>query len=136
MLNDLRFALRQLFKQRGFTAVAVLTLGLGIGANVAIFSAVNTLFLRPLSFAEPQRLVRVWGAFPDRGLDQANLSYPRFEYLRDQLSVFSGVYAQSFTGMTLTGRGDPEQLQACRVSGNFFTTLGVRPQLGRNFLPE
>ncbi len=136
MLQDLRFALRQLVKNRGFTAIAVLTLGLGIGANVAIFSAVNTLFLRPLSFSEPGRLVRVWGAFPDRGLDQANLSYPRFEYLRDQASVFTGVSAQSFTGMTLTGRGDPEQLQACRVSDNFFATLGVRPQLGRDFLPE
>jgi predicted permease len=135
MLTDLRFALRQLVKHRGFTAVAILTLGLGIGANVAIFSAINTLFLRPLSFVEPQRLVRIWGAFPDRGLDQANLSYPRFEYLRDQMKVFTDVAAQSFTGLTLTGRGDPEQLQACRVSGSFFTTLGVQPQLGRNFLP-
>lgn len=136
MLSDLRYAARQLFRQPGFTLIALLTLALGIGANVALFSAINTLFFRPLSFQEPARLVRVWGAFADRGLDQANLSYPRFEYFRDQLSVFTDLSAQSFTGFTVTGRGDPSQEQAARVSANFFTTLGVQPQLGRSFLPE
>ena len=136
MLSDLKYALRALLKTPGFTLVAVATLALGIGANVAIFSAINTLFLRPLSFADPARLVRVWGAFPDRGLDQANLSYPRYEYVRDQLPVFESVAAQAFTGFTLTGSGDPEQVQACRVSPDFFGTLGVRPQLGRDFRPE
>ncbi len=136
MLSDLRYAARQLGKHPGFTLIALLTLALGIGANVAIFSAINTLFLRPLSFAEPSRLVRVWGAFADRGLDQANLSYPRFEYFRDQMSVFTELSAQSFTGFTITGRGDPRQEQASRVSANFFTTHGVQPQLGRAFRPE
>jgi predicted permease len=135
-MNDFRFASRQLVKHPGFTLIALLTLALGIGANVAIFSAINTLFFRPLSFAEPARLVRVWGAFVDRGLDQANFSYPRFEYMRDQMTVFTELSAQSFTGFTVTGRGDPGQEQAGRVSANFFTTLGVHPQLGRTFLPE
>jgi predicted permease len=135
-MNDLKYAFRQLLKHPGFTLIALLTLALGIGANVAIFSAINTLFLRPLSFAEPARLVRVWGAFADRGLDQANLSYPRFEYFRDQMSVFTDLSAQSFTGFTVTGKGDPRQEQAGRVSANFFSTLGVVPQAGRTFLPE
>lgn len=135
-MSDLKLAFRQLFKHPGFTLIALLTLALGIGANVAIFSAINTLFFRPLSFQEPARLVRVWGAFADRGLDQANLSYPRFEYFRDQMSVFTDLSAQSFTGFTITGQGDPRQEQAARVSANFFTTLGVTPQVGRAFLPE
>ncbi len=135
-MNNLSFAFRQLAKHPGFTLIALLTLALGIGANVAIFSAINTLFLRPLSFQEPDRLVRVWGAFADRGLDQANMSYPRFEYLRDQMDVFTDLSAQSFTGFTVTGRGDPAQEQASRVSANFFTTLGIKPQLGRTFRPE
>ncbi len=135
-MSDLKFAFRQLLKHPGFTLIALGTLVLGIGANVAIFSAINTLFFRPLSFAEPSRLVRVWGAFADRGLDQANFSYPRYEAVRDQMEVFTGLAAQSFTGFTLTGRGDPEQVQASRVSASFFGVLGVRPQLGRDFRPE
>src|SRR6478736_3496685 len=135
-MHHLRLAFRSLAKHPGFTLIALGTLVLGIGANVAIFSAINTLFFRPLSFAEPARLVRVWGAFADRGLDQANFSYPRFEAVRDQADVFTGLAAQSFTGFTLTGRGDPEQVQASRVSANFFSVLGVRPQVGRDFLPE
>ncbi|MBI2498483.1 MAG: ABC transporter permease [Opitutae bacterium] len=132
----MRYVTRQLGKHPGFALIALLTLALGIGANVAIFSAINTLFFRPLPFREPARLVRIWGAFPDRGLDQANLSYPRFECLRDQMSVFTDLSAQSFTGFTITGRGEPSQEQAARVSANFFTTLGVQPQLGRAFLPD
>jgi predicted permease len=136
MLHDLRFAVRQLLKQPGFTVVAVVALALGLGANTAIFSAINTLFLRSLPFPEPDNLVRVWGSFPDRGLEQANVSYPRYEALRDGQQAFGEFAAQAFTGFTLTGRGDPENLQAQRVTGNFFSVLGVQPVLGRTFRPE
>lgn len=116
MLQNLRLALRALSKTPAFTAVALATLALGIGANVAIFSAINTLFLRPLAFSEPERLVRVWGSFADRGLDQANLSWPRFEFFRDNLDLVSGLSAMSGTGFTLTGRGDPLPVNAARVT--------------------
>lgn len=136
MLPGLRHALRSLHKAPGFTAIAILTLALGIGANVALFSAANTLFLRPLSFAEPQQLVRIWSTYADRGLPQANSSYTRFEMLRDQLAGCSDVTAQAYTSFTVTGSGDPEQVGACRVSADFFATLGVNAYLGRTFLPE
>ncbi|HET7535730.1 MAG TPA: ABC transporter permease, partial [Candidatus Didemnitutus sp.] len=132
----LKFAFRQLAKSPGFTALAVLALALGLGANTAIFSAINTLFLRPLAYPEADRIVRVWGSFPDRGLEQANLSWPRYQSLRDGQQIFSDFTAQAFTGFTLTGRGDPEQVQAQRVSERFFPMLGVQPLLGRTFLPE
>ncbi|MBX3735139.1 MAG: ABC transporter permease [Candidatus Didemnitutus sp.] len=136
MTTNLRLALRSLARSPGFTAVALLTLALGIGANVAIYSAINTLFLRPLNFAEPSRLVRVWGAFADRGLDQANLSYPRYEHFRDNLDAVESLSALAGTAFTLTGGGDPVQLTAARVTQNFFPVLGVQPQRGRNFLAK
>jgi len=136
MTTNIRLALRSLAKSPGFTTVALITLALGIGANVAIYSAINTLFLRPLKFAEPSRLVRLWGAFADRGLDQANLSYPRFEHFRDNLDAVESLSALAGTAFTLTGRGDPVQLTAARVTQNFFPVLGVSPQRGRNFLTE
>ena len=77
-MNDFRYALRQLLRQPGFTIMAVVALALGIGANTVLFSAINTLFLRPLSYPQPEQLVRVWGSFPERGLDRANVSWPRF----------------------------------------------------------
>ena len=132
-MTDLRFAFRQLVKAPGYTALAIIALALGIGANTAIFSAINTLFLRPLPFAEPEKLVRVWGAFADRGLQQANLSWPRYTAFRDQQEAFADLAAQSFTGFTLTGRGEPERIQASRVSSHFFATLGLQPKLGRAF---
>ena len=110
-MNDLRYALRQLLRQPGFTILAVVALALGIGANTVLFSAINTLFLRPLSYPQPKQLVRAWGSFPERGLDRANVSWPRFSAWRDQQQSFSEFSAQSFTGFTLTGRGDPENLQ-------------------------
>jgi predicted permease len=136
MLSHLTLAIRQLRKSPGFTALAVVALALGLGANTAIFSAIDTLFLRPLPFPESDRIVRVWGSFPDRGMEQTVLSFPRFESLRDNQQVFSEFAAETFTNFTLTGRGDPEQLQAQRVSRRFFPLLGVQPILGRGFLPE
>ncbi len=132
-MNDFRYALRQLLRQPGFTIVAVVALALGIGANTVLFSAINTLFLRPLSYPQPEQLVRAWGSFPERGLDRANVSWPRYSAWRDQQQSFSEFAAQSFTGFTLTGRGDPENLQGIRVTENFFRTLGVQPLLGRVF---
>jgi predicted permease len=135
-MKDFRYALRQLLRQPGFTILAVVALALGIGANTVLFSAINTLFLRPLSYPQPEQLVRVWGSFPERGLDRANVSWPRFTSWRDQQQTFTDFAAQSFTGFTLTGRGDPENLNGIRVTENFFRTLGVQPLLGRVFNPE
>ena len=129
----MQHVLRQLAKSPGYTALAVGALALGIGANTVLFSTINTLFLRPLAFHEPAQLVHVWGSFPERGLEQADVSWPRFTAWRDSQQVFSEFAAQAFTGFTLTGRGDPENLAAMRVTANFFATLGVQPLLGRSF---
>src|SRR5215212_3323126 len=135
-MRDFRYAFRQLLRQPGFTILAVAALALGIGANTVLFSAINTLFLRPLSYPEPKELVRVWGSFPERGLDRANVSWPRFISWRDQQQSFAEFAAQSFTGFTLTGRGDPQNLNGVRVTENFFRALGVQPLLGRVFNPD
>ena len=135
-MREFRYALRQLLRQPGFTIIAVVALALGIGANTVLFSAINTLFLRPLSYPHPEQLVRVWGSFPERGLDRANVSFPRFSTWREQQQSFTEFSAQSFTGFTLTGRGDPENLNGVRVTENFFRALGVQPLFGRVFTPE
>ena len=135
-MKEFRYAFRQLLRQPGFTILAVVALALGIGANTVLFSAVNTLFLRPLSYPHPEELVRVWGSFPERGLDRANVSWPRFTSWREQQQTFTEFSAQSFTGFTLTGRGDPQNLNGVRVTENFFRALGVQPLLGRVFNPD
>jgi len=135
-MNDIRYALRQLLRQPGFTVMAVVALALGIGANTVLFSAINTLFLRPLSYPQPEQLVRAWGSFPERGLDRANVSWPRYSAWREQQQSFSEFAAQSFTGFTLTGRGDPENLNGIRVTENFFRALAVQPLLGRTFTAD
>ena len=135
-MRELRYAFRQLVRQPGFTILAVVALALGIGANTVLFSAINTLFLRPLSYPQPQQLARVWGSFPERGLDRANVSWPRFQAWRDGQQSFTEFSAQSFTGFTMTGRGDPQNLNGVRVTENFFRALGVQPLFGRVFTPE
>ncbi|HUR57856.1 MAG TPA: ABC transporter permease, partial [Opitutaceae bacterium] len=129
----MRHTLRQLLKSPLYTALAVGALALGIGANTVLFSAINTLFLRPLPYPQPDKLVRVWGSFPDRGLEQATLSWPRYEAFREQQQAFSDLAAHSFTGFILTGRGEPELFPAGRATERFFPTLGVQAQLGRTF---
>lgn len=133
---DLRFAIRQLFKSPGFTLLAVITLALGIGMNTAIFSLIHDLFLRGLPFAEPDRLVILRAEAKERNLEDLPMSVPRFWHFRDGQTVFSSLAAETGTGFILTGLGDPIQLNGANQTANYMETLGVRPILGRLFLPE
>ena len=136
MLIDFRFAFRQLRKSPGFTLLAVLTLTLGIGLNTAIFSLINDLFLRGLPFKEPARVVHLFTKPKGGDTFDFPLSAPRFMHYRDGQTIFDGLAAESFTAFTLTGAGDPVQLQGFRTTANYFDVLGVRPILGRTFLPQ
>jgi predicted permease len=135
-MNDLRFALRQLRKSPTFTFLAVLTLALGIGMNTAIFSLMHDLFLRGLPFAEPERVVRIYGESKERDLKQMPSSVPKFWHYRDGQTVFSSIAADWGNGFIMTGRGEPVQLLGGNVTHNYFELLGIHPILGRNFLPE
>lgn len=135
-MKDLRFALRQLRKSPGFTALAVITLAIGIGMNTAIFSLIQDLFLRGLPFSEPDRVVRVYGEWKERDLKQLPFSIPKFWHYRDGQTVFSSIAADWGNGYIMTGMGEPVQLLGGNVTANYFDLLGIHPILGRNFLPE
>jgi predicted permease len=135
-MNDLRFALRQLRKSPGFTIVAVLTLALGIGLNTAIFSLIDDLFLRPLPFKDPQRLVHIYSNARERNLLELAISVPRFQHFRASQTIFDGFGAENQSAFTLTGLGDAVQILGGQVTSNYFAVLGVRPIRGRNFLPN
>jgi len=136
MLSDCRYAVRLLFKSAGSTLLAVLALALGIGANTAMFSIINTLFLRPLPFAEPERVVQLTSTLPERQIDNAPFSWPRYVTVRDNQQVFSLMSVTAFTPFTMTGHGDPEQLQGVMVSADTMPLLGVQPLMGRDFSAE
>ena len=137
LLQDLRYGARLLRKSPGFTAVAVLTLALGIGANTAIFSAIETVLLRPLPFKDPERLVDVWQNNPTHELWQAVTSYPELLDWKKQNTVFESIAAyRESHGATLSGIPSPVRLHAAIVSPDFFHVLGVNPFMGRAFLPE
>jgi putative ABC transport system permease protein len=136
LAHDLRYALRQLRKGPGFTAVAVVTLALGIGANTAIFSVVNAVLLRPLPFNDPQRLVRVWHVPPAEsfpGMSTFAVSAANFFDWQRENDVFSSMAIYNYHGLTLTGSDQPLQIDACAATTGFFETLGVAPMLGRVF---
>ena len=135
-MNDLRFAFRQLRKSPGFTLVAVFTLALGIGANTAIFTLIQNLFLRGLPFSEPERLVRIYGESKERELKQMPTSVPKFWHYRDGQTIFSSIAGDWGNGFIMTGTGEPVQLLGENVTANLFDVLGIHPILGRNFLPE
>src|SRR5947207_723598 len=120
MMTDLRFALRQLRKSPGFTLLAVLTLGLGIGLNTVIFSLIHDLFWNSLPFSQPDRIVHIYGELKERNLNQLPYSVPRFWHYRDGQTVFSGLAADTGSALTLTGQGDPVQLNAATVTSNYF----------------
>jgi len=134
MFQDLRFGVRMLMKNPGFTTIAVLTLALGIGANTAIFSVINAVLIRPLPYGEADRLVMVghsWG-----GGAPGEISSLNYRDCRDQNRVFDNTALVMRWGANLTGQGRPELLLGLQVSAGFFTTLEVQPLLGRVFLPE
>ena len=135
-MDLLKHAFRSLRSSPGFAIVAVVALALGIGANSAIFSIVNAIFLRPLPFPDADTLVLLDSSLPERGLENAGFSWPRFLAVRERQQSFSDIAVSINTAWTATGEGDPEQLIGQQVSQNFFHVLGVQPSAGRDFLPE
>jgi putative ABC transport system permease protein len=135
-VQDLRYACRSLLKSPGFTAVAIITLTLGIGANSAIFSLVDTLLIRPLPFADPGRTLLVWQANPSKGYPKAPVTAGDFRDWRDRNSVFDHIAAVSFNSLIYTGGQRPERIRAGVVSADFFPALGVNALAGRAFRPD
>lgn len=134
LLQDLRFAIRGLAKNRGFTFVALLTLALGMGATTAIFSVVNAVLLKPLPFAEPQRLIKLDERHPDWA--DPGFTYANFADVARQTRTLTQLAAYRSWLFTLTGEGEPQNVDGYRVSADFFNVLGVAPKIGRTFLPE
>ena len=134
LIQDIRYGLRQLRRNPGFTAVAVLTLALGIGANTAIFTVVNGVLLNPLPYPNADRLVAL--AERLRQFPQLSISYPDFLDWQKLNNSFAGLAAYRHSDLDLTGSGEAERVKATQVSANFFPLLGVKPVVGRNFSLE
>src|SRR5688572_12158287 len=134
LLQDLRYGLRMLLKNPGVSIVAIITLALGIGANTAIFSVVNAVLLKPLTYHDPDRLVSLWESVPVHGRWRA--SPANFHDWKKQNTLFEDMAAYGGSTMTLTGQGEPEQLIGTRVSSGYFSVVGVEPLLGRSFSAE
>jgi putative ABC transport system permease protein len=134
LLQDLRYGARMLMKKPGFSLIAALTLTLGIGANTAIFSVINGVMLKPLPYAEPERLVAVWEVRHDGR--RGSVSYPNFADWRAQNGVFERIAIYRDSTMALTSETDPANLRAVITTPDLFPLLNARPQLGRSFLPE
>ena len=135
-MNDIRFAFRKLRQSPAFTAIAVVTLALGIGMNTAIFSLMHDLFLRRLPFLEPDRIVRLYSESKERELKQMPWGVPKFQHYRDGQTAFTGLAADWGDGFIMTGMGEPVQLIGSHITYNYFDLLGVNPIVGRTFLPE
>jgi len=137
LFQDIRYGIRSLLKQPTFTAIAIITIALGIGANTAIFSVVNAVILRPLPYADAERLVMFWGTTARDGNQEQPFSFADFNDIKQQATSFSAVTAVSpLWNFTLTGSSEPEPVQGQFVSHNLFDMLGVRPEKGRTFLAD
>ncbi len=134
LLQDLRYGARMLLKNRGFTLIAVLTLALGIGANTAIFSVVNAVLLRPLSYPQPEQIITVWSS--ERDGRTWGLTGPEFFDLRERNRVCEDIAAYQTGAVNLVGGDEPERVAAVSASAGLFPVLGVKPMAGRVFLPE
>jgi len=136
MFQDLRFGARMLVKNPGFTIVAIVTLALGIGANTAIFSVINAVLLRSLPFTYAERLVMIWETHP--AFPRVGAPIPDFQDGGAQAQSFEevAVHADRLRDAVLVGKGEPAQVQGSYISQNLFPMLGLKPALGRNFLPE
>ncbi|MEO8680343.1 MAG: ABC transporter permease, partial [Vicinamibacterales bacterium] len=135
-VSDFITAFRSLRKSPGFTLVAVLTIAVGIGANTALFSVFDRLVLNPVTLPQPQSLVAIWANNPKTALNAPVVSWPRYEAIRDHATSFSSLANAAFDSFTLTGNGEPEQLNSLRVTATFLPTLGILPARGRNFTAD
>src|SRR5262245_158233 len=136
VVRDVRDAFRHFSRQRTFTAVIVGTLALGIGANVALFSVVNSVLLRPLPYREPDRLVRLASTDQANSLERVGFSYSRFLEVQQRQQVFSDLALSIGHAFTLSGRDDPEQVIGLYASAELLPVLGLQPLIGRNFSPD
>ena len=137
LLQDLRYGVRMLLRQPGFTAVAIITLALGIGANSAIFSVVNAALLRPLPFKDSEQLVKLWESKVESSLGQnfqGSVSFLNLKDWREQNKSFDGLAAYQFSNYSMQAQGSPERVSGVGVSSSFFELLKVTPQIGRAFL--
>jgi putative ABC transport system permease protein len=136
LIQDLRYAIRMLLKKPSFTAIVVLALAIGIGANTAIFSVVNAILLRQLPYKQPDRLSMIWMDNPKLGVDQDWHSYPNYVDYKEQNQVFEDMAAFNNRSFNLTGAGDPVRVVGVWTSASLFSVLGVEPTLGRAFTEE
>lgn len=136
LFRDVRYASRFLLRQKGFTAVVIITFALGIGATSTVFTILNALLIRPLPYRDPDRIAIVWESWAQKGLNQIPVLNPDFLYWRENAAAFEVLAAFQNKDFNLTGRDDPERVSGARVSDGFFRTLGVGPSLGRSFQPE
>ena len=135
LLQDVRFGFRQLIKQPGFAVLAIISMALGIGANTSIFSLVDTALLRPLAVKDPSQLVELYGTMHN-GADWSLQSYLNYKDYRDRNTTLSGLFVYRVTVSSLTVNNSSQRVWGYLVSGNYFDVLGVKPMLGRAFLPE
>src|SRR5436853_761657 len=135
MLTDLKYALRMLAKAPGFTAIAILTLALGIGANSAIFSVIDTVLLRPLPFSKPNQLIAVWSKVTAES-DKETGSFPDYADIRDQSQTVDNLFAYTRASTILGTGNESRELEGLAVTSDIFHVLPVRPFLGRTFTRE
>src|SRR6267142_4689909 len=134
--QDIRYGVRMLLKAPSISIVATIALALGIGANTAIFSVVNSVLLRPLPFTNSEQLMNVWETDSVRGYKRGSASYPNFVDWREQNHVFERMATYHTSDFILTGRGESARLQGAVVNADLFPLLGVSPVIGRGFLPD
>ena len=135
IVQDLRYSIRTLLKSPGFTSVAVLTLALGIGTNTAIFSVVYGVILRPLPYPQPDRIVQLGRTYHGEP-EMTSFEYRAFEFWRDHDQVFQHIAGATSVGFDLAGGSEPAHVDGMRVSADYFQVFGIRPGMGRDFLPE
>ena len=136
LLGDIRYALRNLLRRPGFTLIAVVTLAVGIGANTAIFSAINALLLKPLPFPELDRVVAIWDKLPSRGVMHNEVTVANYLDWQSQTQSFDQLALYRWWNANLTGIDPPERIQGFLVTANYLDALGMKPIMGRNFFAE
>ncbi len=136
LLQDLRFGVKLLWKEKALSLTVLLTLAVCVGANTTIFSVIHTVLLEPLPFSQPDRLVRVFNSYPNAGAERGANSAPDFFFRRERVEAFEEVAVYQYWGHTIGEPGSPEQLRTTRVSSSFLPLLGVRPVIGRNFTED